>query len=592
MNAFDATAFDRPPFDTPAVVVTLPVRVDVSNREAAALGVRVSVASGPVVTDGGAVAAVWALQVFVGGEDLTSDVVGAVTIEAEENAARIADLALYREPGTVIAPGEWIGVPVEIWLGNAVLGDPVDAVPVFTGAVEVPTLTPGSGLLRLRCSDGRQLMIDALDATALDALCEGARWSPAVFDKGAPPATRAADLLSTLEASLDVVPGGGLLLTGWRDETLAEQTADADRVLDGSVSVDFAERSGMTNRVTVSFSHRFPRNKAEGYLIGYDILAVAQTSFGQWVKDGGQFLMRETVTRAIEAAGATIASVEWIELPTHAVQLPNNSGYWLPNPAQHNLLCLGFGAVVAFDFHNETTETYALTVQNAASIARFGVIAEQMSGALEGLFEDPTAAEHATLLYKKKISTIPPRSTVPISVGYVNSADVDLTSETDHAAAIAAMESLLAVARVKIAAAHRRHAVTAKVAADPALDLWSLVALDAAGVTATGKVRHVVHRLSPDSGEATTEFTLAVSNCEGPGFTHPVTTPTIPDGTAAGQGPEVSAVSIVWNGGYGQDGQLTITFPAVSSAERDSAEAAIAATYETDINENAFEVTL
>jgi len=48
----------------------------------------------------------------------------------------------------------------------------------------------------------------------------------------------------------------------------------------------------------------------------------------------------------------------------------------------------------------------------------------------------------------------------------------------------------------------------------------------------------------------------------------------------------------VWNGGYGQDGQLTITFPAVSSAERDSAEAAIAATYETDINENAFEVTL
>lgn len=591
MNAFDATGFDRPPFDTPAVVVTMPVRVDVSNREAAALGVRVSVASGPVFTDRGMEAAMWALQVFVGGEDLTSDVVGAVTVEAEENAARIADLALYREPGTVITPGEWIGIPVEIWLGNAVLGDPVDAVPVFTGVVEVPTLTPGSGLLRLRCSDGRQLMIDALNAASLDNLCVGALWSPAVFDKGAPPATRAADLLSTLEASLDVVPGGGLRLTGWR-ETLPELGANNGSVLDGSVSVDFAERSGMTNRVAVTFSHRFPRNKAEGYLIGYDILAVAQTSFGQWVKNGGQFLMRETVTRAIEAAGASIASVEWIELPMHAVQLPNNSGYWLPNPAQHNLLCLGFGAVVAFDFHAETTETYALTVQNAASIARFGVIAEQMSGALEGLFEDPTAAEHATLLYKKKISTIPPRSTVPLSVGFINSAEVDLTSETDHAAAVAAMECLLAVARVKIAAAHRRHAVTATVAADPALDLWSLVALDAAGVTATGKVRRVVHRLNPDSGEATTEFTLAVSNCEGPGFTHPVTTPAIPDGTAAGQGVEVSAVNIAWNGGYGQDGQLTITFPAVSGAERDSAEAAIAATYETDINENAFEVTL
>lgn len=591
MHAFDATAFDRPPFDTPAVVVTLPVRVDVSPRETATLAVRVSVVSGPVITDSGTAAAVWSLLVFVGGDDVTGYVVGEVTIEAEENAARIADLALYREPGTVITPGEWIGVPVEIWLASAVEGDPMGAVPVFTGAVEVPTLTPGSGLLRLRCSDGRQAMIDALDATALDALCEGARWSPAVFDKGAAMATRATDLLSTLEASLDVVPGGGLRLTGWR-ETLPEYGANNGGVLDGSVSVDFAERSGMTNRVTITFAHRFPRNKAEGYLIGYDILAVAQASFGQWVKDGGQFLMRETVTRAIEAAGASIASVEWIELPTHAVALPNDSGFWLPNPAQHNLLCLGFGAVVAFDFHGETTEEYALTVQNAASIARFGVIGEQMSGALEGLFEDQTAAEHATLLYKKKISTIPPRSAVPISVGYVNSAEVEMTTETDHDAAVAAMECLLAVARVKIAAAHRRHAVTASVAADPALDLWSLVSLDAAGVTATGKVRHVTHRLNADSGEATTEFALAVSNCEGPGFTHPVTTPAIPDGTTAGQGSEVTAVSITWNGGYGQDGELTITFPEVSAAERDSAQAQISATYETDINENVFEVTL
>lgn len=592
MNAFDATAFDRPPFDTPAVVVTLPVRVDVSARESATLAVRVSVVSGPVITDGGTAAAVWALRVFTDSDDWTDYVVGEVTVEAEENAARIADIAIHREPGTVVTPSDWIGVPVEIWLANAIDGDPVNAVPVFTGAVEVPTLTPGSGLLRLRCSDGRQLMIDALDADELDALCEGARWSPAVFDKGAPMGTRATDLLSTIEASLDVVPGGGLRLTHWRDDTLVEQIADADRVLDGSVAVDFAERSGMTNRVTITFDHRFPRNKAEGYLIGYDILAVAQTSFGQWVKDGGQFLMRETVTRAIEAAGASIASVEWIELPTHAVALPNDSGFWLPNPAQHNLLCLGFGAVVAFDFHNETTETYGLTVQNAASIERFGVIAEQMSGALEGLFEDPTAAEHATLLYKKKISTIPPRSTVPISVGYVNSAEVELTEETNHDAAVAAMECLLAIARTKIAAAHRRHAVTAKVAADPALDLWSLVALDAAGVTATGKVRRVVHRFNAESGEATTEFTLAVSACAGPEFTHPVTTPAIPDGTTAGQGAEVTAVNISWNGGYGQDGVLTISFPAVSEAERNSVQADITAAYETDINENTFEVTL
>ncbi len=591
MSTFAPGLFDGAAFDSPPVRATLSVRVDVVAKERATLPVRISVFGAPVSTDSGTTAAVWALLVTVGGISEAANVIGAVTVEAEENAARIADLTLYRPHGTVITPADWIGASVEIWLANAATGTPTDAVPIFTGAVEVPTLTPGSGLLRLRCADGRQSMIDATGAYALDTLCAGANWSPVVFDKGAPLATRAADLLSTIEASLDVVPGADLRLTGWRD-TLPEQSADDDRVLDGSVSVDFAERSGMTNRVTVTFNHRFPRSKAEGYLIGFDPIADAHTSFGYWVKDGGQFLMRETVTRAIEASGASIASVQWIELPTNPVKIPGTDGYWLPNPAQHNLLCLGFAAVVSFDFHGETTEQYGLVVQNGASIDRYGVISDKMSGALEGIFEDQTAAEHAQLLYKKKISAIPPRSTVPLSVGFVNSVDVELTEETDHAAAVSAMECLLAVARTKIAAAHRRNTVTARIAADPYLDLWSSVSLDAAGVTAAGKVRRVTHRLDPDSGEATTEFTLAISSCAGPEYEHDITTPDVPEGTAAGKGSAVDAVTITWNGGYGQDGVLTISFPAVSEDERNNVDAAISATYETDINENVFEVTL
>lgn len=590
MPAFDII-YDGAAFDAAAVVASLPLRVDVSARETPTLPIRVSVASADIITDGGSAAAVWGLLVYVRGSSETTNVIGPVTVEAEENAARIADLTLYRASGTTFVQTDWIGAPVEIWLANYVNGVAVNAVPIFTGSVELPTLTPGSGLLRLHCTDGRQTMIDALSEAALDALCAGATWSAAVFDKGALMSTRAADLLSTIEASLDVVPGSGLRLSNWRD-AFPETVLDDDDVLDGSVEVDFAERSGMTNHVTVSFSHRFPRNKAEGYLIGYDILAVAQTSFGQWVKNGGQFLMRETVIRAIESSGASIASVEWIELPTHAVALPNNSGFWLPNPAVHNLLCLGFGAVVSFDFHSETTETYSLTVQNSASVSRFGVIKGQMSCAMEGMFEDQTAAEHAALLYKKKISTIPPRSTVPISVGYVNSAEVELTSETDHAAAVAAMECLLAVARVKIAAAHRRNSVTAQIAADPNVDLWSTVTMDAGGVSASGKVKRAAHRFNPESGEATTEFTLAISACAGTGYTHAYTDGIIPDGTSAGRGEAVSAVTINWNGGYGQDGTLTIIFPEVSSAERDRTFHEISATYETDINENAFEVTL
>jgi hypothetical protein len=155
------------------------------------------------------------------------------------------------------------------------------------------------------------------------------------------------------------------------------------------------------------------------------------------------------------------------------------------------------------------------------------------------------------------------------------------------------MECLLAIARVKIAAAHRRNSVTARIPANPInVDLWSSIAIDAGGVSATGKVKRVVHSFNPGSGEAITEFTLAVSTCEGTEFVHTITDPAIPDGTSAGVGTEVDAVAITWNGLYGQDGILTITFPELFPDERSNADVQITAVYETDINENAFEVTL
>ena len=79
MHAFDATSFDMAAYDTPALILSLPVRVDVSVSEIAVLPVMVSVFSAQVSTNGGAVAAVWALLVFVRGVGGTGTVVGART---------------------------------------------------------------------------------------------------------------------------------------------------------------------------------------------------------------------------------------------------------------------------------------------------------------------------------------------------------------------------------------------------------------------------------------------------------------------------------------------------------------------------------
>jgi hypothetical protein len=598
VSAFGGAAFDAVAYDTTPVTLALPVRVDISALQSPSVPVIVSIVAPAIaagtetVTDGGAVAAIWRLVVTVGGVDVSDRVLGEVTVEAEENAARIAELALHVAAGSVVTLTEWIGTPVAIWLAAADdAGAPVNALPIFTGLVDTPTLTPGSGVIGLRCTDNRQGMIAALPRDGVFSLV-GGYYSAAVFDAGAPSLVLAGDLLSTMPAALDVAPGGGFRMTDWAAKVTPDLSFSDDDILDESVAFDPADRAGMVNRVTINFGYRFPRQRCEGYEIGYDRIALDMTSFGQWIKEGNYILQRAAVTAAIEKAGAAIVDITWREIPTHAVKLPGTDGYWLPNPAQHNLLCMGFGAIVTFDFNQEQQENFILTVENAASIERLGVIAEQMSGALEGVWDDPTAAEHAVLLWKKKISSIPPRSTALLSVGTISATDAELTYSSDRDAANEAMATLVAIAKTRIAAAHRRHSVSASVPANPLIDLDKTIAIDAQGVTAKGKVRRVVHRFDPDSGSAITDFTLAISAIAGVGYTHPDDDPVAPAGTEGGAGTPVGAVDITWNGLLGQDDVITITFPDVGDEDRNNKETEILQSYAAPVAEDTLEVTL
>jgi len=597
VSAFHGAAFDFAGYDSAPLTLTLPVRVDISALQSPSVPIIVSIVAPAIadgsstVTDGGTTAAVWRLIVKVGGIDVTDSVLGQVTIEAEENAARVADFALHIPTGTVVTVTEWVGASVAIWLAADSGGLPVNAMPVFTGLVDTPTLKPGSGVIGLRCTDNRQGIISAMPRDAVADLIDG-YYSPAVFDNGASSLVLAGDLLSTMPLALDVGPTGSLRVTDWAAKVTPDFSLTDDDILDESVDFDPADRAGMVNRVTINFGYRFPRQRTEGYEIGYDRIALDMTSFGYWVKAGGHFLQRAAVERAIESAGAAIVSITWIELPTHAVKLPGTDGYWLPNPAIHNLYCLGFGAVVSFDFNQEQQENFVLTVENEASIGLLGVIASQMSGALEGVWDDPTAAEHAVLLWKKKISAIPPRSTALLSVGTISATDAELTEESDRAAANAAMETLVAIAKTRIAAAHRRHSVSASVPASPLIDLDKTISIDAQGVTAKGKARRVVHRFDPDSGSAITDFTLAISAIAGVGYTHPDDEPAAPDGSASGAGTPLAGVSITWNGLQGQDDVFSITFPDVGDDDRNNKETEIAQAYAAPVAEDTLEITL
>ena len=77
-----------------------------------------------------------------------------------------------------------------------------------------------------------------------------------------------------------------------------------------------------------------------------------------------------------------------------------------------------------------------------------------------------------------------------------------------------------------------------------------------------GKVRTVAHVLSPETGQAVTQFSLAISSVSGVGVTHADTPNTAPAGTSPGSTALTGSPTAVFNYGPSADHTITVTFPA------------------------------
>lgn len=540
------------------------------------------------ITDPGDRAGVWGVRISLDGDDISADTIGEVAVEAEEDAARIADFTWQPPAGSTLSVAGMIGREVVITLVDVSSGTPVNAMVMFTGKVERPVLDVENRRIRLTCTDQRQKVIGSLSKARLAELI-GGYWSPVVFKKGTTAWGYANDRLSTVPASLDLSADGFIRLTPWASKAVADIEYDADRIL-SRPQIDIADASSMTNRVDIAFGYRFPRVKAEGYRVEYDLLAVGGMGFGYWVNAGHNFLIKASVEAAIKNAGGTLENITYIDLPSIAQPLPNG-GFWMPNPANNTLLCLGFTAIVSFDYAQSIDENYSIAVSAPASIASVGEISRTMTGSLEGVYQDTTAVEINITLKKSDILTNPPTDQAEVVPDWTNAKMVTLSTETDRAAAQSAMETLIAIAKVDIWKAHRGHSVSFDVPLNPAIDTNKTLAVDEGMVSAKGKVRKVRHVMNPDTASAHSEVTLAICSVVGVGTNHADDDIVTEDGVADGPTEPLGAPLVTWNGLNGQDQVITITFPGVEAYEREKADVSISQTIQAGLVEDEFTVS-
>lgn len=533
-------------------------------------------------------AGMWTAVVRVDGSDITGRVIGEIVVDAEEGAARIAEFVVKPVAGTPIYLPEWTAKPVTIDVaGIGAGGAPRHAMRLFTGKVDLPALDLEARVIRLRCTDDLQGRCLALSAEAIAAAC-GGYYSAAVFDAAADGWTQAQDRMRTQPASLDISPAGALRVTAWMAKETADLAFDADTVGDGSVTVQMADMASLVNRIEVGFGYRFPRVKAECRPVDYSYVSLE--NFAQFVIEQRWFLQRAAVESAISSAGGTVESMSFTPLPDETIEV-ETGGYWTPGPADDQL-CMGFAAAVSFDYGQTVEERHRIVVENSASIAAIGLRAQSMSGALEGRYPEMPTVEAGITLYKKDIVAVPPADQAIPELGKTTAVDVVLTEDSNRAAANAAMETLIAIAKARIWQSHRGNDVSVVVPLNPVVDLDKTISVDASGVVAKGKVRRLRHRMSPDTGEATTDLSIAVCAAAGIGIVHDETPTAAPAGTLPGAVDVDGAVSVTYNSGATQDHQITIVFPEVAAAERDNAVTVIASSYAAPLVEDIFTVTL
>jgi hypothetical protein len=174
-----------------------------------------------------------------------------------------------------------------------------------------------------------------------------------------------------------------------------------------------------------------------------------------------------------------------------------------------------------------------------------------------------------TAVYKVlKVQGLPPKDEPVYTLNKLTTKEATLTPETDRAAANAAMECLIDMAKTRIAAAHRQNEATATVILDPEIDLNRHFLMASARVTAAGKVKTLTHRLNTDTGRAVTEFTLAVSSIAGLGIVHPETPTTAPD---ASQNPDKAVTGYPkceFHSKPAEDHEFVVEFPGMAEADR------------------------
>lgn len=490
-----------------AVTIALPISVMVSAPAVVALPLVVSVIDAGALggLDGaGAWAAApdgqWRPVVMLGGDDISTRVLGQITVTHAADAAAVAVFTFA--PASALQPLALIGQRVRIAFARV---DASSEQTMFTGVVDVPAIDLQTGAITCSCHDQAQEVWSRTPRAQIDALV-GGRYSLAVT--GEEPEDNFGYLRERIQSvgaswALDVLQRPRVLPWGDASRALTVRTAD---VLDGSLSVDLPSRDQLRSRVTCRLQYQYAKLRYRGVRAQYaqDVHLFLPAISGTVKYPGALWLTTAMVKAACESVpGWEMVGEPYIEHPparSWQIGTTISSGFYVITAAVAPTLALGCRCDFYARWQQRITEDYTITVVWTEIEAQLGAaVGEEIGASLVADFDQPGWESDPTMA-----------PAIPHAVGVGDASIEWRPAGYDDAARDEALRTLLDRAWVRLWGASRSGRVSFELPLRPDLWLDTRVTLEHARLRAAGLVAAVEHVMSPDTGAAVTSVTLAV----------------------------------------------------------------------------------
>ncbi len=462
---------------------------------------------------------VWTARCIIDGVDVSDRLEGSATVTADEGAARIATLAI-NPPTGVIAPLDYVGKTITLDYVPVVAGTPVP-LRLFTGRIDTPSYDLTTRLLTLDCVDDLQNRVASLSRGVIDGLT-GGRYSSAVQGDIVDNWDYAQARLTTVAASLDAGPHGGMRVTPWELASTWATYAEADLVYPQS-RITYPQRSTLINDVTIEFSYRYPRLRQRYTTLGWSGTLIDMAPCGY------AYPTQQDILGAAGGSGWQVTLGIFFPAPA---AIPHSSGGFI-HPAAGSI---DMAILHLTQRHSQTvTESYTLSVSAPESVAANGQLPYGLRGALASTFDGGSW-----------------ESALDIAPLMPTGGEQDYAPDAPRSASDYAIQTLLDQARVKILGSHRGARVTNAVICNPDIDLDKKIEIATADMAVSGKVAGVVHTLDFAAGSALTVFSIACFGTGGSGLITPDTlSPTTPPAAAVATQDWPSAIPPLFVNTYG-----------------------------------------